>query len=115
MRPVQFILVLLVAGVTFFYFNRMRSSAADRFVVIVFGALGIFLAIFPDVTSKLADVVGVGRGADLFIYLSLVGIGFFGLLLYSKLRDLESTLADLARNISIQKARPPRDDAPKGE
>ena len=115
MRPVQFILVLLVMGVTFFYFNRMRSNATDRFVVFIFGAGGVLLAIFPKITNTLADLVGVGRGADLFIYLSLVGFGFFGLLLYTRIRDLENSLTDLARKTTIRDAHTPQIDPPNSE
>lgn len=31
-------------------------------------ALGIYLVIFPDFSTKLANLLGVGRGTDLLLY-----------------------------------------------
>lgn len=109
MRPVQFILIVLVILVIVLYFSRLRSGLLDRVVVVLFAALGITMAAVPDLTMKMAHAVGVGRGADLFMYLSLVGFGFFGLVLYSKLRDLEASITHLARNVAIQTASRPQD------
>ena len=107
MRPVQLILIVMLIGILFLYFNRLRSGLVDRIVVALFVFAGIILAAVPDVTMKIAAFVGVGRGADLFMYLALVGLGFFLLVLYSKLRDIESTISELARSVAIETAREP--------
>lgn len=112
MRPVQFILIILVLGVVYLYFSRLRSGLLDRVVVLLFAIAGIIMAIAPDLTMKIAASVGVGRGADLFLYLSLVGIGFFGLVLYSKIRDLESSIAEIVRAVGIRNASAPRKPDP---
>jgi hypothetical protein len=109
MRPVQFILILLVLGILVLYFNRLRSGVLDRVAVVAFGILGLVMVAVPDVTTRAAHAVGVGRGADLFIYLSLLGIAFICLLLYSKIRDLETTITDLTRSIAIERAAEPRE------
>jgi hypothetical protein len=101
-RPIQLILIVLVISVLVLYFNRLRSGILDRVVILLFAIAGIIMAAVPDVTMKLAALVGVGRGADLFMYLALVGVAFFGLVIYSKLRELESTVADLARTIAVR-------------
>ena len=107
MRPVQFILILMLITVVFLYFSRLRSGLVDRLAVLTFGAVGIIMAIFPDLTMKIAAMVGVGRGADLFIYLALVGLVFFCLVLYSKLRDVESSIAKVVREFAIDQAHLP--------
>ncbi len=107
MRPVQLILIVMLIGILFLYFNRLRSGLVDRIVVALFVFAGIILAAVPDMTMKIAALVGVGRGADLFMYLALVGLGFFVLVLYSKLRDIESTISELARSVAIDTAREP--------
>lgn len=109
MRPVQLILIVLVVSMLLLYFNRLRSGILDRVVVLLFAAAGIVMVAIPDLTMKIADLVGVGRGADLFMYLSLLGLGFFGLVLYSKLRHIESTLSDLARNVAVNTAHRPEE------
>lgn len=109
MRPVQLILALLVLGMLALYFNRLRSGIMDRVVVLAFGLLGLIMVAIPDATTRVANWVGVGRGSDLFIYLALVGFAFIFLLLYSKIRDLESTITRLTRTVAINNARDPED------
>lgn len=115
MRPVQLILIVLVVGMLFLYFSRLRSGILDRVVVLLFAAAGIVMVAMPDLTMTLAEAVGVGRGADLFMYLSLLGLGFFGLVLYSKLRHMEATLSDLARNIAVNTAHRPEGSPRKSD
>lgn len=107
MRPVQFILVVLLMVVTYVYFNRLRSGLLDRLIVLVFAGVGVVMAVIPNFTTKLANLVGVGRGVDLFFYLAIVGLGFMCLLLYSKIRDLESAITELTRALAVRKANTP--------
>ena len=109
MRPVQFILMLIVLGMLLLYFSRLRSGVLDRLVILTFGILGIVMVAVPDITTKLANMVGVGRGSDLFTYLSLLGIAFTFMLLYSKIRDLEASLTSLTRTLAISRAHKPGD------
>ena len=97
MRPVQFILALLVGGMVLLYFSRLRSGVLDRVVVLAFAVLGLVMVAIPDATTRVANMVGVGRGSDLFVYLALLGFAFVSLLLYSKIRELEATITRLNR------------------
>lgn len=108
MRPVQFILVVLLLVVMYVYFNRLRSGLLDRLIVLAFAGLGIVMTVLPDLTTGLANLVGVGRGADLFFYLAIVGLGFMCLLLYSRIRDLESSITELTRAVAVKKANTPK-------
>lgn len=107
MRPVQFVLIVMLIGVLVLYFRRLRSGLLDRLVVLAFGMLGIAMVVAPDWTTKAANLVGVGRGADMFFYLAIVGFSFAGLILYSKIRDLEASITQLVRTIAIERAQPP--------
>jgi hypothetical protein len=107
MRPFQFILIVLLMMVTYVYFSRFRSGLLDRLIVLVFAAVGIVMTVAPDFSTKLANLVGVGRGVDLFFYLSILGLAFVCLLLYSRIRDLESTITKFTRAVAIRKATAP--------
>ena len=107
MRPIQFILILILISIVALYFSRLRSSVLGRLLVLMFGVAGIVMASAPDWTTKLANVIGVGRGVDLLFYLALIAIVFICLLLYSKIRDLETSYANLIRTISIDQAKIP--------
>lgn len=109
MKPVQLVLIILLLAVLVVYFSRLRSGLLDRVVVLTFALLGFSMAAIPDWTNWLAYRVGVASGAHLFIYLSILGLGFFGLIIYSKLRDLQASITHLTRTIAIQQAVPPAD------
>jgi len=104
MRPVQFVLIILVAGVLILYFRRLRSGVFDRLIVLALAVMGAAMIVAPDWTNTVAALVGVGRGVDLFFYLAVVGFAFAGLLVYSKLKDLDERLTDLVRTIAIERA-----------
>ncbi len=107
MKPIQLILVLFLLVIAAVYFLRLRKKTYDRLIVIFFILAGAVLVIMPDWTTAIAQLLGVGRGADLLLYLGLLGLSFVCLLLYSKMRELETALTDLVRSIAIAGARSP--------
>ena len=114
MRPVQFVLILLLLGLLMLYFSRLRSGLLDRIVVLLFGVLGIAMVVVPDLTSGVAHLVGVGRGVDLFFYLAILGFAFAGLILYSKIRDLELQITKLVRIAAMDRASEPTPGSGRG-
>src|SRR4029077_9050861 len=98
-----------------FYFRRLRSRVIDRAVVLGLGALGVALLCAPDVSTRIANLFGVGRGVDLVFYLGFAGLGFVSLLFYSQQRKLELRLTELTRALAILDARRPASvDHPEG-
>lgn len=93
------ILMLLVAAAGFLL--RKRSRLMDRMVVTVLAATGAVLVASPGTSTALAHLVGVGRGVDLVIYISLLGAGFFLLLGFSRLREMEQQLTEITRQLAL--------------
>lgn len=91
-------------GLGMIYLSRLRSTLAKRTVVLTFAVLGIIMVMIPDLTNTLASLVGVGRGADLLLYLGIVGLMFLFLLVYVRMRILETALTDLVRSIAVANA-----------
>jgi hypothetical protein len=104
LQLVKFILIPLVVGLVFLYFTKIRSQLLDSLIVLLIAGVGIALVVSPDMASGLAYLVGVGRGADLLMYISLLGIMFLLILIYSRLRELEDNIAHLVRDIAIDRA-----------
>ena len=107
MKPIQAILVLILLAIAGLYFNRLRKKTFDRLIILLFIFTGILLVITPDLTTAIAHRLGVGRGADLIMYLGLLMLSFFCVLLYARIRELKSSLTDLARWIALDQARQP--------
>lgn len=104
MTLIQPILVLLVALGLLFYQLKGRSRLLDRGIVFSIAAAGVILIVDPQLSMKIANALGVGRGVDLVIYLGMTGFAFLFLLIFSKLRALESQITSLVRTIAIQQA-----------
>src|SRR5271165_4053464 len=104
MTSIQVILIalsLLAAIVGSFAF---QSRLAYRLLGVIFFVIATGFIVFPDSTTKVAHVLGVGRGADLLLYLSLfAGIHAF-LLLYLRTRRLERKMTELIRAVAILNA-----------
>ncbi len=111
MKPIQPILIIFLLIIASVYFLRLRNKTYDRLIVLIFILVGVVLVLMPDLSAKIARIVGVGRGADLVLYLALLALAFICLMLYSKIRELESALTDLVRSIAITEARKPIDEA----
>ena len=107
MKPIQAILVLLLLVMAGLYFNRLRKKTFDRLIILFFIFVGIILVLMPDWTTAIANLLGVGRGADLIMYLGLLMLSFFCLLLYARIRELEASLTQLVRSIALNQAREP--------
>lgn len=107
MTPIQLMLILAAVLVLVLYFRRLRTRLVDRLVFIAIVASGVLLVAKPDWATAIAQTLGVGRGADLVAYLGLSGLGFLWLQLYTRQRELDEKLTDLARKLAILDAEPP--------
>jgi hypothetical protein len=115
-QPIQYLLVLLLIAGIFLYVRSLRSRLLDRLLVLVIGLSGLLLVVMPDWSTALARrFFGVGRGADLVTYLGLVGLGYFCLLLFARVRETNERLTQLARSMAIQQARLGPDTDPPRE
>ena len=114
MKLIQFVLMFLLAAWILIYFRKLRSLFFDRLIVLLFTLLGMVFVMMPEWTMQIAHWMGVGRGADLVIYFSLVGFIFIFLMLFLKIRDLEVRLTNLARFEAIEHAHRARPRDPGG-
>ena len=104
MKPIQILLIALVAVLAVLYFARFRTRLLDRVIAVCFVGASVYLLIDPGFASWIAALVGVGRGVDVVIYFALLINGFFLLLLFSKIRELEQRNTELVRGLAIHAA-----------
>ena len=101
MIPIQSILLVLFVAATVLYFRRLRSKIWDRIIILVVCVTGAIIVLHPDLANAMAHRLGVGRGADLFFYLTLPGLGVIAMQLFSRIRELEERQTMLVREIAI--------------
>jgi hypothetical protein len=99
---------ILIAGfviAAIFASTVFRTKLVYRLMALLLFLTATILVIFPDVTTVIAHALGVGRGADLVLYVSLVTGIDVALLLYLRIRDLEQRISRLVREVALRDAR----------
>ena len=105
MKPAQLLLlpfVLAALAKVIHSYHQRRMPTPD----FVFGSLvwigTASVIIFPDATSWLAHLLGIGRGADLIIYTSLLISFYLIFRIYLALARLEQAITKVVRAIALE-------------
>ncbi len=106
MRPIQFILILGLLASLGLYYYAFRSTLRDRILVLGFLLCGLLAVLFPDSTSVIAEMLGVGRGSDLIMYLFFVASIFFAVLFYFEAEPDRAIADGAGPRLAIETARP---------
>jgi hypothetical protein len=101
MRLIQFILLAGFFFSFFVYLRFLRSSLRDRLLGLVLFLIAFTAVAVPDITQMIAEYVGVGRGADLALYLFTVVSVFVAVLFYSKLSRQQRLITELIRVYAV--------------
>jgi small membrane protein len=101
---IRFLLLFGLAAIGWFVF--LKRNRLPFHIVVVFALLGVAGAavLFPDMTQDVAELVGVGRGADLVTYVSIVAIMFVLIHYYTKFVELQRKLTEMTREVAILRA-----------
>ncbi len=100
------IVTLLLAALVGFvvYLGSQRLSGLALTVVLAIAAIGAILVISPDLATRAAIAVGVGRGTDLVLYVAIVGGLFAVAHLFLRIRRSEAQIIELARQLALSNA-----------
>lgn len=82
-----------------------HSGKAWKKIALMLLALAMVIAVlFPDVTNGVAHIVGIGRGADLLLYATVIAFIFYALNNYLHQQDQRDITFRLARKVAIIEA-----------
>ncbi len=104
MTGIQLVLLTGVFFISFYLIVRWKKRSLD---VVLFSLLILAAVLFilrPNLTQSLANKLGVGRGADLVFYTSILIFWFVIIKLYARMRNMEQKITDLVRKNAIEKA-----------
>ena len=103
-----YILIVVFSMITVFsvrYFINHNRILGSLTCAISF--FGIYLALYPEASTQIANIFGVGRGADLLLYFlfftSLLGL----FTAYLKINQTHQLVTRLTRSIAITNAKEP--------
>lgn len=102
MTPIQIILIVSCLACFVFYIRFAKSIIVDRIVAIVMLSGSVSAIIFHEYTTKIANLLGVGRGVDLFFYIFIVSVAFTFIVMFRRISQLEHDLSKLVREQALQ-------------
>ncbi len=98
-------LSILLAGVLVYAWTEYRRAPIISVLSILVATAGLYFVWLPNHATRLAALVGIGRGVDLIIYVwSMIGLILL-LNLHLKLRSQAELITILMREIALANAR----------
>jgi len=100
---------LILSAIVFLIFgiasNQGNSSKAWRKILFfILAILEVIAVIFPELTTDVANLFGVGRGTDLLLYFLTVAFTSYALIDYSHRQSSRKELYELARKVALLEA-----------
>jgi len=84
--------------------QQVLRRVAGLLVVLV----GIVAVLWPDLTTTVANSVGVGRGTDLVLYLLVTVFAYSALTTAQRIHHLQHDITVLTRELALSQPAPPR-------
>lgn len=106
-------IAFVVLGISFVITLALtvRRRIAPR-VGFAWGMLWIAAAVAiarPELTATVAKALGIGRGADLVLYIAILAMVFGFFAVYVRMRRIESDLTKIVRELAIRNAEEPEE------
>ena len=116
---VQIVLVLAVVVMSLALMrggSNARHLAIRRIMLVLFALVAAFSIFFPELLTRVARLLGIGRGTDLVLYGLVVSFLVFMATTYQRFRHMEATLTKLSRRIALDEVgHPGKAEQPQSE
>lgn len=102
---IQIVLILFAVFALTKTVQRFRAhemNLAQLLPWLIFWTGVVVIVLRPDTTSRLADILGVGRGADVIVYLALALMFYLQFRLFAKIEETERQITKLVRKEALQ-------------
>jgi hypothetical protein len=105
---IRFILLSMLFFLLLYAISQRSKSKPLAYFMAFCSFIGMIFVVHPELTSKIATYLGIGRGADLVFYVvSLAGIAVV-FNLHLRLRSYAEDISELTRSLAILSAKPPQ-------
>ena len=103
MLVIRFFLVLLFIPAFIVLARSLgsRSRALRSLMLFTFPSLVGFSIVFPSIWQSMADLIGIERGVDLLLYVTVLTLITYIGYSFSKFRYLEKRVATLVKEIAL--------------
>ncbi len=103
---IQFLLLIFIIYAVIKVALRYKDKviSLQEFIIwTIFWLMVGFVVILPETTSFVANFVGVGRGVDLVIYISILILFYLLFRILVRLDKVEKDITKIVRNIALKK------------
>ena len=101
----QIVLTAFLLGILLYAWLEYRRAPVVGVLAMVAALTGLYFVWIPAHATRLAELVGIGRGVDLILYIWVVISLIMLLNLHLKLRVQKEMITVLARELAIANAR----------
>jgi hypothetical protein len=84
---------------------RKKISKIFTILWLAFWVTGIFAVLDLNLLEKTANFIGIGRGADLVLYLSIILIFYLIFVLFVKIDEVNKTLTRIVRREALRNSK----------
>jgi len=105
----QIAAIAVLALLVLYAFGQRKRSGPLSYGIIAAALAGAVLVAFPDLSTLLANAVGIGRGADLVFYVFMLIVFAAIANLHLRLRAHSEVVTLLARELALLSAKNPDD------
>lgn len=99
---IQWILITgLVLALAYAFLQRKKSRLVSCLITAI-SVAGIYFVLYPEQTTKLAHILGVGRGADLVTYCWILISLVISLNLQFKILQLHGVVTEITRELALR-------------
>jgi hypothetical protein len=105
MIVLQITITVFIAAILLRLFRQRRNNrlSLGSFLVWFFLWLLVLIVFWqPDVSTYLAHILGIGRGADLVIYLAIIAIFYVLFRISIKINKIDSDITKLVRRDALR-------------
>jgi len=101
---VQILVIVIAVAVSVLSLSQRGThfgKAWKKILLILMSIIMIIAVLFPETTNAVAELVGVGRGADLLLYITVLAFIVYALNNYLSQQDQRNRLFQLSRRIAL--------------
>ena len=105
--PIQWIIIVFILFAIYKAWQAYINGGLDRRKLLLWILFWLVVAVViwsPQTTTLLANILGVGRGVDLALYISVVVLFYVLFTMSRRVDRLEKSLTDLVREIALKNA-----------
>lgn len=106
----QVLAIAFLALLAIYAFDQRKRSKPLSYAIIATSFAGAVLVAYPNLSTSLANMVGIGRGADLVAYIFMLIVFAAVANLQLRMRANDEAMTLLARELALSKVEVPANE-----